>query len=256
MIRINQELLQKIIGKIGSQATTYRKISAIAGPRHLATGALADSLGINIQKYYNEDELMKIAQLKGGETAQVIIKKGKVAEKVLRIGKLDDLKISEKALSPKYWLESGSNTVPYQWLYLLENSIRTEISRLLSENHGKKWWLGVKKDGKPVVKKEIKKEVKGRVNGEDNLKWVSAKRGAHEINYTNFSDLNSLIVNNWGVFKELKWPQHKIMTLFGDLKPIRNILAHNNPLGKDDISKIKTYTKDWFNTLEKIKNNK
>jgi len=62
-----------------------------------------------------------------------------------------------------------------------------------------------------------------------------------------------MIINNWPAFKELKWPQHKFNTLFGDLYPLRNILAHNNPLSRDDINKIKTHAKDWFKTLQKVK---
>lgn len=242
---IDKELLNKIIKKTGgSKPKVYRDISSFAGPRHLAAGALAQSLKINIQKYYSEEELTKISQLK---TNSVLIQnnKNKAAFSKIKLAKTPKM-INEvqKVISQRIINEALKNTSPYQKLYWLENSIRERAKELLTKKYGNNWWTANNTQGKPIVHADIKKNVKSRKDGENSAKWVS-RRANHELFYTDFKDLKTIILNNWDQFKLLSLTQNKLLTLFDDLEPIRNIVAHNNPLGDTDSIKVEMHLTDW-----------
>lgn len=84
---------------------------------------------------------------------------------------------------------------------------------------------------------EIKREVERRKALEGAHRWHYT-RGDHEIFYTNFGDLISIISTNWGVFQPLfnrfGWIQAKLE----EIELSRNIIAHNNPLPKREFDRI------------------
>jgi len=74
-------------------------------------------------------------------------------------------------------------------------------------------------------------------------KWHS-ERGGHEIFYTDFGDLSSIISRNWEEFKSLfpnpQWIQAKLE----DTELSRNIIAHNNPLPTREFDRIELFLDD------------
>jgi hypothetical protein len=133
----------------------------------------------------------------------------------------------------------------YPDVYVFENTIRYLVKSILEKRYGAKWW-----HQKDVVSNAIRREVEARKNQERQNRWHS-QRGSHEIFYTNFGDLSSIISTNWDDFKslfpDLKWIQSRME----EIEQSRNIIAHNNPLPPREVDRIDMYYKDLLRQLGK-----
>lgn len=129
----------------------------------------------------------------------------------------------------------------YPKLYTLENSLRNVIIRVLRAKHGKNWWI----DCAPVG---VQKKVTERKGKEKQKPW-HGKRSTDAIYYSDFGDLRSLITSNWTEFESIFPTQAWIVQRLNDLEPPRNIIAHNNPLSKNEETRIDLYFNDWIALL-------
>lgn len=139
---------------------------------------------------------------------------------------------------------SKESTEAYQILYLLENSIRAFVVRVLENKFGKDWWHEI---GKTKSTTRIATKVSERLKTErDN--WDHTKRGIHEIYYTDFEHLLCII----RCFDAEFGPHFKkghAQNMIGNISALvqtRNVTAHNNAITKDDLDKLKVYAKEWF----------
>jgi len=105
---------------------------------------------------------------------------------------------------------------------------------------------------------EIVLKVENRKLKEKSLFWHS-KRGAHELNYSDFNDLATIIETHKTKFDQYFDSKFKksywICLLISELNPSRNVTAHNNPLSKQDIIRLETNYKDWEKQIENINSN-
>lgn len=129
----------------------------------------------------------------------------------------------------------------YPKMYLLENSIRSVINRVLAAKHGKDWWLTQAPSG-------VRKLVQGRKDKEDRVPW-HGKRSAHEIYYSDFSDLRNIIEKNWADFDPIIHKQQWINQWLEELEPARNTLAHNNPVSENEQKRIEVFFNDWVQLI-------
>lgn len=124
----------------------------------------------------------------------------------------------------------------YPVLYVLENSIRELILRVMRK-HGDNWWNS-------KVPRPIRDEVAKRIADETQNPW-HGKRGAHPIFYTDLLHLVRIVQNNWTDFQtiipSIQWLSQRLE----DLSRSRNPAMHMNPLGKRDIDRVKLYFQDW-----------
>jgi hypothetical protein len=130
----------------------------------------------------------------------------------------------------------------YPKFYVLENSIRSLINRVMTAKHGKDWWA-------TQAPTEVRKNVQGRKDKEDKVPW-HGKRGAHEIYYSDFSDLRSIIQKNWVDFEPIIHKQAWINQRLEELEPARNTLAHNNPVSANEQKRVEVFFNDWVSLLE------
>jgi hypothetical protein len=130
----------------------------------------------------------------------------------------------------------------YPKMYLLENSIRSVINRVLTAKHGKDWW-------DTQAPSAVRKLVQGRKDKEDKIPW-HGKRGAHEIYYSDFSDLQNIIEKNWVDFDPIIHKQQWIKQWLEELEPARNTLAHNNPVSDNEQKRIEVFYNDWAALIE------
>jgi len=130
----------------------------------------------------------------------------------------------------------------YPKYYVLENSIRIVIKRILEKAHGKDWW-------QLTVAGPVKATVTDRIQKEDKQPW-HGKRGQHEIFYSDFGDLKKIIEKNWddfqGIFPSRPW----ICQRLDELEHPRNVMAHHNPLRSTDLNRIDLYFSDWIAQLK------
>ena len=125
----------------------------------------------------------------------------------------------------------------YLAFFCLENSVRELVSDRLQEKHGSDWWDKCATSG-------MKKQVEDRKTKEGANRW-HVERGAHELYYTNFGDLKSLILNQWAVFEDLFPDQNWISSRLDELEASRNIIAHANILDERELTRLRLYLQDW-----------
>ena len=130
----------------------------------------------------------------------------------------------------------------YLQLYVLENSGREVIHRVMTAKHGKDWWS--RKAGS-----KVQQRVQSRIGKEDKEPWTG-KRGAHEISYSDFGDLEKIILNNWSDFQEILGSTSFVTSTLGGLEPLRNITAHNNRATKKEVDRLRIHFDDWVKQID------
>lgn len=125
----------------------------------------------------------------------------------------------------------------YPKMYLLENSIRNVINRVMTAKHGDDWWA-------TRAPTEVRNRVKDRKDKEAKVPW-HGKRGSHDIYYSDFSDLRNIIVKNWPDFDGILHSQQWISQRLEELEPARNTLAHHNPVPANEQKRLEVYFDDW-----------
>lgn len=122
--------------------------------------------------------------------------------------------------------------------FCLENAARELINERMTQQHGTDWWV-------TCTSAALRQKVETRRSKEGENRWHT-RRGAHEVNYTDFGDLAALIQQNWEDFSDLFPDQNWISGRLRELEQSRNIIAHNNVLDDREIERIRMYLADWL----------
>jgi hypothetical protein len=130
----------------------------------------------------------------------------------------------------------------YPKMYILENSIRNVIDRVMTAKHGIDWWT-------TCVAKPVRDRVQDRKDKEKKAPWHGA-RGTHDIYYSDFSHLKSILVKNWVDFEDIFPNQPWITVKLEELEPARNTLAHHNPVPEKEQTRLDVYFDDWAKLVE------
>jgi hypothetical protein len=207
---------------------------------------LASKVGIDISKIGTPEELDKIRQSQMVQPITIQQRPPReIKEKKLKVIRVSpDLEVSDPLLPNKTITKAKEMAQVYIRLYVFENSIRNVIKMVMEKAHGRNWW--------DQVHPKIQERVADRKAKESKNPW-HGKRGSHEIFYTLFSDLLSIIRNNWKKFEDLFPDQNWVITRIGEIEPSRNVIAHNNPLSGTDIERIRLYSGDWERQIKGIK---
>ncbi len=154
----------------------------------------------------------------------------------LKIGR--DLKLKDPILPQRIIREAKMMAERvYPKMYVLENSVREVILRVMRKAHGDGWWNTHAPD-------KMREGVQRRQSAEKGKAW-HGKRGAHEIYYTDIDDLKRIVNKNYDDFRELfpdpTWFDHTIDVV----TPSRNVSSHHNPLSADDVKRVDVFLKMW-----------
>jgi hypothetical protein len=131
--------------------------------------------------------------------------------------------------------EANANGVIYQYLYILENSLRHTILEAFKSESG--WWT----DG-TFVDDKIREYSERVQKAESNYPWMK-KRGTHPIYYVGLNELYKIITRNWGRFRLIFEDQLNLRTWFNELIPVRNMVAHNIPTAVEERKNVQIRTK-------------
>lgn len=74
-----------------------------------------------------------------------------------------------------------------------ENSVRDFIGKKMLEEKGENWW-------NVAVSDKIRTKTESRMQEESKVRWHT-QRGDRPLNYTDFGELISIIVQNWSLFE-------------------------------------------------------
>lgn len=247
LARINKELFNELLKKTNrTPQRVYQLIQAkrkeygYTISREEAAYLFAAQLGIDISKYIEKEESEKLQRLREIIIANIRpFKRVKTTRTVqprsvtISFGKE---KIKEFTLSAKLAKDAEKMAEVYPLVYVLENSLRYIIAMTLRDKYGDGWW-------EKTVPFTIRRNAENRVKFEGRHRWHS-KRGSHKIFYTDFGDLSSIIINNWEDFKNFFPSQRWIQTRLEEIELSRHIIAHNNPLPKREVKRLKLYFED------------
>jgi hypothetical protein len=157
---------------------------------------------------------------------------------------LDKIRVPAGVLSDRHCRDAEQMAAKvYPLLYAFENSAREFIDGHLTAVYGPDWW-----DDPKIVSKPVRDGVEISRKAERENRTHSA-RNARPIYYTTFGDLVLIVQSEKGV-KVFKRPLFPRTTWFPELvkasEHSRNIVAHMNPLRKQDLDRLEINFKDWL----------
>lgn len=248
----NRELRKVLLEKLGiTRQALSQRIQKLKRQSPIstedATYLIAHQEGIKIDKYLDEEQVKRIRELlphfqNRRATPPVAEKKPSRTKKIPRKRKITDGLLNDKKIK-----EAEVMADVYSILYVLENSIRELINRVMTDNYGENWWNERTKKGKP---KDIAVRVKNRIGREQKNQWHQ-KRGEHPIYYTDLADLKTLLSSNEeNFFPDILSPKEWFINAMDGLQLSRNVLCHMNALDKTNIQDVKVKFEQWQKMIE------
>lgn len=232
-----------------SQSTIYHRIEVFQRKHNILTTTLAqnayayDVMHINVRKLGLKKEEIEEMQNWLDKKVKPVTQDSKEERKEVKIREIRKKVADVFGLPPNLVKEANKMADVYPDIYVLENLVRHVVKTVLEERYGSDWWKNHN-----VISSKIAGKVEERMIFEGKNRWV-AKRGTHEIFYTNFGDLSRIIASNPTEFREI-FANMEIEAELRKLEPSRNIIAHNNPLPPKEINRIKTCLDDLQEQLK------
>jgi len=129
----------------------------------------------------------------------------------------------------------------YPKLFLIENSARELISRIMTAARGVGWWSTIEPDLQEKSKRYAASELRQA--------WHPT-RGKEPIQFVDLPDLVRIVEDNWDHFKDI-FPKK---TWFGhfidDLNVSRRVVAHMSPLKAQGIKYVDASFEKWTSLLK------
>ncbi len=138
--------------------------------------------------------------------------------------------------------EARSMSEAYEIFYSLEKTIRGFIEDSFEAAGIIDWW-----NHKECVPEKIKKDTENRIQRE--LDAGVTPRSDDPIDYTNFGELNDIIVSNWEVFAGTLQSKKAVTKVLSGLNTLRAPIAHCSMLAEDETIRLKLSVRDWFRLM-------
>ncbi|MBM4034488.1 MAG: hypothetical protein FJ291_22310 [Planctomycetes bacterium] len=127
-------------------------------------------------------------------------------------------------------------------LYVLENSMRQLIDRVMRAKHGGNWWPKCAPQG-------LQAAVAKRMADDERDSWHQ-RRGAREIDYLDLNQLPALVRNNQKDFfptilSTIEWFDQFVKEIYTS----RCVVCHMNPLDSNNIRAVEVRRKQWEKQL-------
>lgn len=135
----------------------------------------------------------------------------------------------------------------YPLLYILENSIRSVLKRVMDATFDSDWWNSEMVGGKL---NNLRDKVAARRKTESTNSWHQ-RRGAHDIDYTDFDDLLTIAQSKPSVFfPVLLGDADWFRQFFREIVPSRNVVCHMNPLSSTNVGDVRLKLSRWEEHLK------
>lgn len=126
----------------------------------------------------------------------------------------------------------------YAVLHAFENEVRSLIRDTLEETAGSDWW------NTDCVPQKVKTLAESRQKEAQKNSWLEGAKG-DRLEFVDFGDLTSIIVQNWESFRETIPSQDWIRQRMNELERARHFVAHNRMLLPSEFQRIYMYVSDW-----------
>ena len=201
----NRKLKKDLLEKLGISAQALsQRIAKLREQSPMSTEEgtylIAHMEDIRIDKYLDAEQVKAIRELakdfNTGSPSRPSQRKNISKKSSTRIIKFPKEFNTSDPLLDNTKLQEAREMAAIYPLYVLENSIRELINRVMTANYGKDWWSERTKRKKT---KSIANTVKQRMAKEEKNRWHQ-RRGEHPIYYTDFGDLKTLLSSNGQIF--------------------------------------------------------
>jgi hypothetical protein len=223
----------------------------VAMPTDIATYVIAHRNGIRIDRYLDHETIERVngadcrlPEVEGGSATAVTIP-ARPRTKPVKPSKtvvLGDVDLRRAGLSKRHMrdAERMANEA-YPVLYVFENSIREFIDGHLTAAYDKNWF-----DDNQIVSRPVRETVERNRKAEGRNRYHS-QRNARSIYYTNLDDLSKVVQSTKGskVFKSLFPRPTWFPELVSRIEVSRNVVAHMNPLTKQDVRRLADALTEW-----------
>jgi hypothetical protein len=244
--RLRKALLERL--KITHQALSQR-VKRLKDDRPMTTPEavylIAHQNGIPLDKYLPQQEIESVRALLPAtpgpsfdtpKTGVCTARKPVDECRTVVIG--GEFRATDPILLPRVLGEAKEMAAVYPLLYVLENSMREAIDRVMKRKHDPKWWdTHAPKDLRDTVSKRMAQE---------NIHSWHQRRGAGPLYYLDLNQLPALIRKNQADFVPDVVPSVEWFTQFvEEVYQSRCVLAHMNPLDKTNIQAVKVRFAQW-----------
>lgn len=254
-----RELRAALLDKLGSspqalsQRVKRRKDQGLSMTTQEATCVIAYDEGIPIDRYLDRDALGAIrhlqAQANSRSSPAPVANKRKsnstTGPREIRFP--GEFKATDPILPSKTLNEAVAMAKLYPLFYVLENSMRELIRRVMKAAHGEDWWDTQLTNAKL---RKVRDTAAKRMKDETAKKSWHQRRGDHPIDYVQIEDLEQIIVSKFSSFKEVIDDREWFVQFMKELKPSRNVICHMNPLDSVNTNDIKVKVRRWENMIK------
>lgn len=216
-----------------------------------ATYVIAHQVGIPLDKYLDKETIDRVRNLQSTLSPTIVSSPVGKATGKRRTGTEDkqrvviiggEFKLTDPILQQRKLLEARDMAAIYPFLYVLENSIREVIERVMTRRYGDKWW-----DSKAG---DLKKAVNKRTSDEERNMWHQ-RRGARPIDYLDFAKLPILVEQVEkdfvpDIIPSIGWFKHFVDEVYKS----RCVVCHMNPLDNTNIQSVKVKFTQWQRQVE------
>jgi hypothetical protein len=145
---------------------------------------------------------------------------------------------TDPILSPQVLGEAKEMAAVYPMLYVIENSMREFIRRIVDARRGLAWWTTLSPTG-------VRSQIASRMSDEKRNAWHQ-RRGEHPIDYLDLKELPAVVRATENEFvpdfmPTLQWFEQFVNELYQS----RCVVCHMNPLERDNIQDVKLKLKKW-----------
>jgi hypothetical protein len=220
----------------------------------LATYLIAHEEGVNIDKYLLGPVVQEVRQLVNLTRAMAAPAASAPAAKSRRdpprakgIRFPSGFKVSDMLLPESKLQEAMDMAKVYPLLYVLENSMREVIKRVMAAHYGEDWWNLRLSSGKG---RTVQDKWSSRTKNE---RKYHQRRGSHPIDYVDLGDLGTIILSNSAIFFravldcDIDWFRS---TFMDDLEQSRNVVGHMNPLDPNNIKDLEVKVERWSKLMK------
>ena len=251
---LNSTLLKKLNIKA---AALYKRADAM---RKKLPMTVEDSIhligfqeGVKIGQYLSPEQVHNIRHLQtqfvqaNGGAAQLAAQPAKQhrrskSQPAREIRFPNEFKLTNPLLPTEKLQEAKAMAAIYPLLYVVENSMREVIKRVMAKKFGVDWWDTELTTAKL---KTIHVHIAERMQAEKRTSWHQ-KRGSHPIDYTDFSHLETIILSKHEHFiPDIIGDREWFVQFMKELTLSRNVICHMNPLDSHNVADIKVRVKRW-----------
>ena len=127
----------------------------------------------------------------------------------------------------------------YELLYCFENSVRELVETTLKESLGPEYWW---QNG---VDDDVRKGAEKRRTDDEKARW-HGPRGASLLNFVDFPQLATVILDRWEDFEDLLGDKEWVEGYFDQMNRSRRAIGHTGELTEHAVERMELLVREWL----------